>query len=139
VFANPRNKVYSVHVTHALRLAAAAPFTELGIAPREISFRSLCPGGATAMLCARIDLDIARLVRRWRSDEMLKYLHVQADALMLNYSRQMFEQGNFSYNHLDDVGNRDTFLPALAAPEKPTHATRNLNQMVQNGLICSAS
>jgi hypothetical protein len=120
VFANPRNEVYSTHVTHDLHLAAAALFTELGIAPGNISCRSLRPGGATAMLCARIDLNIARLVGRWRSDEMLKYLHVQTDSLMHNYSRQMFEQGNFSYNQADYVSNSETFLPSTAVPEN-TH------------------
>ena len=44
-FATPRNKVYSVHVTHALRLAAATLFTELGIEPHEISCHRL-PGGS---------------------------------------------------------------------------------------------
>jgi hypothetical protein len=58
---------------------------------------------------------------------MLKYLHVQADSIMHNYSRQMFEQGHFSYHHDDDVGNSDTFRPPPASRtnnynnKKPTH------------------
>jgi hypothetical protein len=105
-----RQEVFNVHVTHALRLAAAALFPVLGIAAHDISCRSLRSGGATAMLCAGIDRDITQLVGRWKSDEMLKYLHVQADAIMHNYSRQIFEQGHFSYNQSDDVQNSDTFL-----------------------------
>jgi hypothetical protein len=115
-----RSEVYSVHVTHALRLAAAALLPELGIEPRDISCRSLRPGGATAMLCARIDLNVTRLVGRWRSDEMLKYLHVQTAALMQNYSRQMLEFGHFSYNHTDDVRNSEYFLPSPVARDN-TH------------------
>jgi hypothetical protein len=122
-----RQEVFNVHVTLALRLAAAVLFPVLGIEARDISCRSLRPGGATAMLCAGIDRDVTQLVGRWRSDEMLKYLHVQADSIMHNYSRQMFEQGHFSYHHDDDVGNSDTFRPPPASRtnnynnKKPTH------------------
>ena len=116
-FGGARSEVYSVHVTQALRLAAAALLPELGIEPQDISCRSLRPGGATAMLCARIDLNIAKLVGRWRSDEMLKYLHVQADSLMHNYSRQMFERGQFSYTPADDVENSAYFIPSPADPK----------------------
>jgi hypothetical protein len=98
-------------------------FPELGIEPQDISCRSLRPGGATAMLCARIDLNIARLVGRWRSDEMLKYLHVQADSIMHNYSRQMFEQGHFSYHRDDDVTNSDTFCPTPVDNNTTTKTT----------------
>jgi hypothetical protein len=122
-----RSEVFNVHVTHALRLAAAALFPILGIEAHDISCRSLRPGGATAMLCARIDRDVTQLVGRWKSDEMLKYLHVQADSLMHNYSRQMFEQGHFSYHREADVNDDATFLPHTAAatttqnPKKPAH------------------
>jgi hypothetical protein len=69
------------------------------------------------MLCARIDLNITRLVGRWRSDEMLKYIHVQNASLMQNYSRQMLELGHFSYNRTDNIATSDYFLPSIAVPE----------------------
>ena len=75
------------------------------------------------MLCARIDINITQLVGRWRSDEMIKYLHVQADSIMRNYSRQMFEHGHFTYHGTDDVDNSETFLPSQAAPN---NAARNI-------------
>ena len=35
-----------------------------------------------ALLCAGVDRDQIRLVGRWRSDEMYRYLHVQAQPVM---------------------------------------------------------
>lgn len=110
--------VYSVHITCALRVAAAEKLSTLGIEPKDISARSLRPGGATAMLCAKIDRDITQLIGRWKSDEMLKYLHVQAASLMANYARQMFEHGDYSFNSTHDITDPDTFLRRKPAPQK---------------------
>jgi hypothetical protein len=49
-----------------------------------------------ALLCARVDPDIIRLVSRWRSNEMLRYLHLQAYPLMRTFARRMCDAGNFS-------------------------------------------
>jgi hypothetical protein len=51
-----------------------------------------------ALLCARVDTDIIRLVGRWRSDEMLLryYLHLQAYPLMRTFACRMLSSGNFS-------------------------------------------
>ena len=35
-------------------------------------------GGAMALLMARVDTDTIRLEGRWRSDVMLRYLHMRA-------------------------------------------------------------
>jgi hypothetical protein len=44
----------------------------------------------------RLDPDVIRLIDRWRSDEMLRYLHVQAAPLMSDYSRRMLSAGHFT-------------------------------------------
>ena len=67
-----------------------------GIHPHEISARSLCAGGAMALLCARINSNIIRLVGRWRSDEMFRYLHAQAYLLMHTFAQQMSIHGSFT-------------------------------------------
>jgi hypothetical protein len=46
--------------------------------------------------CARVDTDIIHLVYRWRSDEMLRYLHLQAYPLRRTFARRMLTSGNFS-------------------------------------------
>jgi ABC-type xylose transport system substrate-binding protein len=97
VFVNNRwRNVTSQHIADALRLAAIANFHLTGISPDDISARSLRAGGAMALLCARIDTDIIRLVGRWRSDEMLRYLHAQAYPLMHTFATSMLLHGSFS-------------------------------------------
>ena len=97
VYCNGRwTNVRSRHITDALRLAAIACFPTTGISPDDISARSLRAGGAMALLCARVDSDIIRLVGRWRSDEMFRYLHAQAYPLMHTFAQQMFNAGSFS-------------------------------------------
>ena len=83
-------------ITTALRLAVTilGP-TTLGFLPSDISARSLRASGAMALLCAHVDTDIIRLIGRWRSDEMLRSLHVQAEPIMRDFSRRMLQQGNF--------------------------------------------
>jgi hypothetical protein len=49
-----------------------------------------------ALLCAHVDTDVICLsIGRWRSDEMLRYLHLQADTLMAGFSSKMLNRGNF--------------------------------------------
>jgi len=53
---------------------------DLGFLPGEVSARSLGAAGAMTLLVYKVDTDIIRLLGRWRSDEMLQYLHLLADA-----------------------------------------------------------
>ena len=48
-----------------------------------------------ALLCASVDTDIIRLIGRWRSDEMFRYLHTQAAPLTKNLSRRMVDSGSY--------------------------------------------
>lgn len=105
------NSTYSSDLTWALRRAAAACYSTTGIDPTSISARSLRPGGATALLCARVDTDIVRLVGRWRSDEMLRYLHLQAAPLMQHYAQAMLTHGSFTF-----IPNSTDSTPVEAAP-----------------------
>jgi hypothetical protein len=58
-----------------------------------------------ALLCANVDTDRIRLLGRWRSDEMLRYLHVQAEPLMRNFSSLMLTGGHFTL-----IPNHEVFL-----------------------------
>lgn len=49
-----------------------------------------------ALLCAKVDPDVIKLVGRWRSDQMLRYLHLQAYPKMHTFSRLMITGGHFS-------------------------------------------
>ena len=46
-------------------------------------------------LCSDVDTKIIKLVGRWRLDEMLKYLHVQAETLMINLAKLMVQSGSY--------------------------------------------
>jgi hypothetical protein len=89
--------VHARHITAALRHAATTIQTITGIDPEKLTARSLRPGGATALLCARIDRDTIKLVGRWKSDAMLRYLHAQAVPAMNNLARAMLQHGIFTF------------------------------------------
>ena len=81
------------HITAAIRDAVKFYGTDLGFLPDDVSARSLRAAGANALLLANVDTNIIRLIGRWRSDEMLRYLHVQAAPLMQDYARRMVAGG----------------------------------------------
>jgi hypothetical protein len=86
-----------------LRSAACALGAASGIAATDVSVRSLSSSGTMALLCAVVDTDIIRLLGRWRSDEMLRYLHVQALPILAPLASQMVQHGNYTLipnNHL---------------------------------------
>jgi len=82
-------------LTATLRAAATAVGAASGITATDISARSLRSSGAMALLCARVDSDVIRLLGRWRSDEMLRYLHVQALPILAPLASQMLHHGAF--------------------------------------------
>ena len=90
------SSVTAARITSMLRLSATALSAQLGLPCSRLSARSLRAGGAMALLCAKVDTDIIRLVGRWRSDEMLRYLHLQAYPLMHTFARQMHNHGSFT-------------------------------------------
>ena len=65
----------------------------------DISARSTRAGGASmAMLCGGIDSDRIRLIGRWQSDEMYRYLHVQAQPIMSGVTATMLHGGDYRLN-----------------------------------------
>jgi hypothetical protein len=69
---------------------------QFGIKPADISVRSLRSSGAMALLCANVDTDKIMLLGCWRSDEMLRYLHVQALPIVAPFASQMLHQRHFT-------------------------------------------
>jgi hypothetical protein len=89
--------VTAADLTASLRRAAGVLLPVLGIPPQEITARSLRAGGAMAMLCARVDTDTIRLIGRWRSDEMIRYLHLQALPHTRAIAQDMVRHGAFTF------------------------------------------
>lgn len=105
--AHPNNfyKMTAVTVTRHLRLAVAA--LNLTALPLEaVSARCLRSTGATALLLSKIDPDLIRLLGRWQSDAMLRYLHVQSAAIKHNLAQVMVSTDPTS----------DPNLPAASLP-----------------------
>ena len=90
------NHVRPADITLLLRNAVAVLGPSVGFNKEDISARSLRAAGAMALLCANIDHDRIKLVGRWRSDEMLRYLHVQAAPVMKHFAKAMITDGEFS-------------------------------------------
>ena len=101
--------ITSLHLTTALRSVATTLFPITGFPPEEVSARALRSGGAMALLCARVDDNIIKLVGRWRSDQMLRYLHLQAYPQMHTFAPLMVTGGTFRLLHNQE-------MPALAIP-----------------------
>ena len=81
----------------ALLRRAVSKCPACGLVEGDISARSLRATGAMAMLCAGIDPCRIKLLGRWQSDELLKYLHVQAEPLYRDISERMLAGGNYNF------------------------------------------
>jgi hypothetical protein len=68
-----------------------------GIEASEISAWSLWAGDAMALPHGRIDMSNIRMMGRWNSDAMMKYLHVQAQPVMGDYAAHMYNQGPYIF------------------------------------------
>jgi hypothetical protein len=94
--ANSSKCITPRDITKLLRDAVTFLGPSLGFLPSDVTARCLRAAGANALLCANVDTDIIRLLGRWKSDEMLRYLHLQAAPLMSDFSRRMLTGGNFT-------------------------------------------
>ena len=96
-------------ITKVLKGAVSLSGENLGFLPKEVLARSLQAGGAMELLCSGINTDIIWLIGRWRSDKMLRYLHLQAEPLVREFSKRMVTHGNYS------------MLPGQRVPDVPCY------------------
>ena len=50
-----------------------------------------------ALLCGNIDSDTIKLVGRWASDAMMRYLHQEAQPIMKRLAVTMLARGDYSF------------------------------------------
>ena len=55
------------------------------------------------LLCSGVDKDIIILIGRWRSDKVMRHLHMQAEPIMRNFSKLMISHGNYNLLPHTDV------------------------------------
>ena len=71
---------------------------------KDVSALSLCADGDMALLLSGVDINTIKPIGLWTSNEILKYLHVQADPLMRNFSRTMLTHGkHYFLPHQEEV------------------------------------
>jgi hypothetical protein len=87
--------VPSTAITAALRASATDIGHTLGLQPSDISAWALGAGGAMALLLGKVDYATIQLIGRWRSDQILRYLHVSARPIMQCHASIMTQNGAF--------------------------------------------
>ena len=50
-----------------------------------------------ALFNAQVDSDTIRLIGRWQSDAMLRYLHLQAQPVMQGFANRMLQGGDYVF------------------------------------------
>jgi hypothetical protein len=95
--------IAAADISAALRKVCLFMGPRFGFQATDISARSLRASGAMALLCAQVDSDLIQLLGRWRSDEMLRYLHIQAAPVMRDFSSRMLNHGSFTLHPNHDV------------------------------------
>ena len=94
--AEGRKSITPSLITTSLRQAVTFLGPSLGFLPSDVTARCLRAAGANALLIANVDSDVIRLLGRWRSDEMLRYLHLQAAPIMNSFSQRMLAGGSYT-------------------------------------------
>jgi hypothetical protein len=82
-------------LTQLLKRSAAA-MPSLNYDSRDVTARSLRHGGAMALLLGGTDTDTVKLVGRWRSEAIFRYLHSQALPLIDPLATTMLRHGAFT-------------------------------------------
>jgi hypothetical protein len=93
--SNLRCPIKPNDITLVLRQDVRLIGLEVVLVEADVSVRSLQAGGAMALLGAQVDDNSIRLLGRWQSDAMLRYLHVQARPVMRNFASQMLQHGMY--------------------------------------------
>jgi hypothetical protein len=98
-----RTAIKPKDITDVLHQAMTANFHRTGLHASEVSARSLRAGGAMAMLFGEIDINSIRMMGRWHIDAMMRYLHVQAQPIISNYTAKMFNEGTYTFQPNETV------------------------------------
>jgi len=90
----PLLQLTSPAFTAALRGAARLHGAEFGLEPSDVTASCFRTTGAMALFCGGVDSSRIRLLGRWQSWTMLRYLHLQARQSTRGMSERMLRGGN---------------------------------------------
>lgn len=105
--AGQHKLVQARDITATLKAAAQLLGPQYGYSPTDVSARSLRAGGAMALFNSDVDSDTIRLLGRWQSDAMLRYLHLQAQPAMQGFARRMLDGGDYAFHPHQDIPDLD--------------------------------
>jgi len=86
----------SKHFTDVLRVQALLHGGSYNITPSQVSVGAFRTTGAMALFNAGVDSTRIRLLGRWNSWAMLRYLHVQSNTQMASFAHRMLSGGSFT-------------------------------------------
>jgi hypothetical protein len=104
-----RTAVKPKDVTDTLRTAMRLNFHRTRMNVSNISARSLRAAGAMAMFAVDNDMNNIRLMGRWNSDAMMRYLHGQAQPIVGKFAARMFNDGAFTFQPDETVPSIDNY------------------------------
>ena len=93
------------NIRSAIRAVVRAAGPSIGFTKADISALSLYAGGGMDLLMARVDPDTIRLVGRWLSDTIIRYLHTTAKNFTEGLLVKMFEHGAYALIPPTHAGN----------------------------------
>ena len=88
----------------------------------ELRDRPSSTSGAMALFCAGVDSSRIRLLGRWNSWAMLRYLHLQANSVMSGFASKMLSGGTYDRLASDPPPDRDPEppdAPPIIVPAPP--------------------
>ena len=69
--------------------------SQVGFKHEYISARSMQEGVTMVLLITRVEMDIIKLVGRWRSDIMMCYLHTSDQTFTAGLTARMVQHGDY--------------------------------------------
>ena len=84
-------------IPKTLKTAVGSCGPNLGFEAKDISVLSLHTSGAMELLFSEVDGNIIKIIVRWRSNEILRYLHVQAEPLMRHFLQLILTHVNYYF------------------------------------------
>ena len=124
---NRQFPIRATEITAQLRFAATACRPTTGLNPADISARSLRAGGAMALLVGNVDTDTIKLLGRWHSDAMCRYLHQDSLGVMRRLSSLMLQHGDYNFLSASTPTHppiRPQLPPAPPQAQQPAPAAR---------------
>ena len=89
------NNIMPTMISNTLKTTVMFCGPKMGFEAKDFSDRSLCTSVVMEILCAVVYNNIIKMIRHWRSDEIPRYLHVQAGTLMRDFSNIILTHGNY--------------------------------------------